>query len=889
MKQWAEIRESLDDSIIVFCRVGDFFELFYDDAELVSEVLDLQVSKRKIGNGTYPMAGVPYRSIETYVARLINKGFKVAIIDQLEDAKQARGKKTVARGLTRIISKGTLTEENMLTPSKNNYLGSIYHKRNKKTVEIGFAVCDLSTGDFRAGNFAYKDRNDLLRAFIKFSPVELIHLDSMDEISSFYGISLDNDELMTGKPDLWFDYELAKETIFHQFGVDTTQGYGFNENSPASSACGALLRYLKETQFGNFPHITGIKSFDISDTMTLDSTAIRGLELFQNAHDHTSNASFLELMDETITPMGGRLIRSWIANPLAQKKKIDERLEVVELFWSNEILLHETRSLFSEIGDIERLITRISMGSARPDELQKLSSSLKVLPVLLQKLETFHDHFPVDLIKAIDPCTDVVDFIDKTLVSDSSNTVGSGLVIKVGYNTELDRLSKILKEGKNWLDLYLDREKKDTQIESMKIRQNNHFGYFLEVSKRELSKIPDYFVRKQAMVNATRYITDELKGWEIDIIDAEINIFELESNLYKSILQSISEHIDILQTTSTAISQLDCLSSFSFLAERRNYQKPVINEDRGYKVIGARHPVIEALNQDQDYVPNDIMMDYEQDRLLIITGPNFSGKSSLLRATALIAIMAQMGSFVPAESAELGVIDRIFTRIGASDNLVAGQSTFMLEMVDAANLVNNSTDRSLIIADELGRGTSTYDGLAIAWSIAEFLHNSENSPKTMIATHYHQLAELEELLKSCVNYQFIIRFEGDKPIFDHKLHRGSSDKSFGVEVAKLSGLPEMVIDRARQILQILESKAAKVDEGDSEGPRLVDLIIQEDGQTSLDNWFGGLSIADAKPSVHNSKVKNSNKIIAKIRSLKLENLSSDDALIILRELKQDVV
>ncbi len=884
MRQWAEIKESLKDEIL-FCRVGDFYELFFDDATIASKILDIQLTKRKLGKGTYPLAGVPVRSLENYITRLVAKGHKVAIMEQLENPKIIKGKKTITRGLTRIISRGTITEDTMLTPGKNNYMASITSHGRGKNKDIGFAVCDLSTGDFRSASFT--NFRDLIRAYTKFSPVEILHSNEIDDIPTSYGIELNSNEILTSKPQQWFEVDYATDVIHNHFNIKTVQGFGLNDSSSAVSAAGALLNYLITTQQSSFPHITSIKSFDINDTMTLDSTAIKGLELFENNQDRTEYASLFSLMDETITPVGSRQLRHWMANPLAKINKINERLSAVTSLKNDPILLHTTRTILKEIGDIERLTTRVSIGSAKPNELIKLAESLETIPELKDKLTPLKNQFPNGLIENLDPCTDISTHIRKTIVEEPSNNLGEGKIINSGINVELDRLVKIMKEGKSWIKSYIEKEQTETGIATIRIKQNNVLGYFIEISKKDLNKVPESFIRKQIMINAERYVTEELKDWESEVLTAEIKVQELETNIYNNILKELSAFVGILQQTSHNIADIDCLASFSYLAERRDYCVPQFKEGNSLNISGGRHPVIESINQTIPYVPNDIILDHDLQRLMIITGPNFSGKSSLLRATALIVIMAHMGSYVPAKQIQLGVTDRIFTRIGASDNLVAGQSTFMLEMIDAANLVNNCTEKSLIIADELGRGTSTYDGLAIAWSIAEYLHNLPKSPKAMLATHYHQLSELEDILDSCANYHFKIRFEDGKPMFNHELSRGSSDKSFGVEVARLSGIPDPVILRARKILELLESQASKVSPGDPHGVKLADLIIAENGQTSLDDWFGNIpkksGSSKGKGAIQLDKI---HPILEELKNISLEELTPIEALNILEKLKR---
>ncbi len=835
LSQWLEIKESLGDEI-VFCRVGDFFELFFDDAIRASSILDLQLTKRKISKSTYPMAGVPVRSLDTYVSKLIKLGYKVAIIDQLEDAKKTSG--MLKRGLTKIITPGTITDQLMLEPGKNNYISSLHMGKLSKETVLGIAFCDISTGDFRVGNFKGDlIKNNVLKSILRFNPVEILYSNENTNLEESLEIIFDENILLTNKTSDWFDLKSANALILSHFNVKTTKGYGLEKNSPGISAAGALIKYLKETQFSELSHIKSIKSLEIDNTMVLDATAVKSLELFENIHDNTSKATLFALMNETVTPMGGRLLRHWMSNPLSKLDPINRRLSTVELFTKEPLLQHKTRSILSEFCDIERLSTRIALGNIKPNELIKLSHSLEKIPTLRNLIEDYTNILPKNLFENLDPSSDFVLLINRNINPNATGNIGDGNIIAENVNSELDRLRQILKIGEKWIDNYILKEQKNHNLVSMKIKQNNHLGYFIEISNKEQNNIPAHFTKKQVMINVTRYISEPLKEWETEIIDAELNIFEIEQKMYQLLLNELSIFIPYLQKTSHSIAILDCLSNFAYLADTRRYVKPNFENTLDLLIEDGRHPVIEALNPNLDYIPNNISLLHEDQRLLIITGPNFSGKSSLLRMVGLISIMAHMGSFVPANNVKIGLIDRIFTRIGASDNLAAGQSTFMLEMIDAANIVNNSTEKSLVIADELGRGTSTYDGLAIAWSIAEYLHNKSNSPKTLIATHYHQLSELEDLHPAVKNYQFVIKFENEEPIFDHKLAIGSSDKSFGVEVAKLSGLPEEVISRGRKILHILENKSSDVQPNDIPSKKLSSLIMDEDGQSSLENWF----------------------------------------------------
>ena len=890
MRQWARMKEEIGNDVILFCRVGDFYELFYEDAEIGAKALDITLTSRRIRDTSHPLAGVPVRSVDLYVGKLVNRGYKVAIADQLEDPKAVKG--VVERGITRIVTRGTITEDALLTES-NNYIASIVRRRQS----YGLALADLSCGEFYAQNYnSGEDLGEMHFILDSSQPVELVFCDSeRNNLTELWGKEMEN-ETLSPLPDFWFDPKEAEETLQDHFDVKSTKGYGLPDQSLAVCASGALIRYLQDTQKRKVSNITKIQLLESKHSMHLDRGVIKSLELFTNTVDNTDEGTLIKLLNKTVTAMGTRELKKWIGAPLTSIEEISNRLNTVEMLTESELIANHIRGEMEHISDIERLGTRISLGVSKPSEIIRLLDSLKAIPSIrgsLEQIEEEENQLPINFLGKIISCADIVDFIEKMILAEPATSVADGDVIAFGVNSKLDELRGILKDGEDWIDNFIDREKKKTGITSYKVKQNRHLGYFIEVSKSNVAKVPDTYVTKQSMVNVVRYITDELKDWEYNIINAEIEIKQIEKSLYESFLNDLSKHVDRMQLVSKGIAELDVLLAFSYIALTNDYVKPELNSSTKLDMKGVRHPVIE--NFSEEYVPNDILLDKESQRLLIITGPNFSGKSSLLRAVALNVIMAQIGCFIPCNSAKIGIIDRIFTRIGASDNLIAGQSTFMVEMLDAANLVNNSTARSLIIADELGRGTSTYDGLAIAWAIAEHLHNSETQPLTMIATHFHQLAELEGFLESAKNFHFKIGFDGEKPLFDHRIFPGSSDKSFGVEVAKLAGLPTEIILRARFILSILEGQKSSINEEDEE--EMISNKVRDSDELkhiigTIDDWFKDDFDPNAEVVAH-SKLKNPKakgktpeeiEVLATLRNLTINSITPLKALEILQNL-----
>lgn len=897
MKQWHQMKEEIGKDTILFCRVGDFYELFYEDAVIGAKELDITLTARKIRDTEHPLAGVPFRSVEGYIGRLVKKGYKVAVADQLEDPKATKG--VVQRGVTRIVTRGTLLDDSILDVNQNNYIASVCQRKIGKTTEIGFSLADLSCGEFYAKSYRKSEGlKELSLTIDATSPVEYVYPDFGEEmLEQITGKTMGENETLSPRPEYWFDVGEAKQILHTHFGVKSLNGFGIEDSEIAVGAAGALLRYLDETQKQKAANITKIQLLDSSDRMMLDRSVIRSLELLENNINNKEEGTLFSMLHHTVTPMGARLLRKWIVAPLTNIDHINQRLQAVQTLINDEISYNQLHSELNRIGDLERLTTKISLRSAKPPEIIRLAQGLEKIPEIhkqLDQLEAFDSAFPTSLKANISACDDITGLIRKTLQNNPTG-LGDGEVIAEGVNERLDELRRVLREGEKWVERFIAREIQKTGINSLKVKQNRQLGYYIEVTKSNLNKVPEHYTKRQAMVNVSRYITQELKDWEGKILNAEIEITELEQQLYNALLEELSTHTQRLQNTSKGIAELDCLSTFAYVSLKNNYTRPILSHEKGLNIEGVRHPIIEEFKKDIPYTPNDVFMEEQGNQILIITGPNFSGKSSLLRAVALATILAQIGCFVPSTTYTCGIIDRIFTRIGASDNLIAGQSTFMVEMMDAANLVNNSTKNSLIIADELGRGTSTYDGLAIAWSISEYLHESPNRPFTIIATHFHQLAELEGLLPRVKNYHFNILFDGkNRPIFDHKLFSGSSDKSFGVEVAKLAGLPKEVILRARFLLTVLEAQSASItaeeEETISSKVKKAEKIAED--QMTLNAWLNSTEAEPRQVVSVKKKIKTAgpvlkaeeSEILSTLRSLDINHVSPLQAFEILQNL-----
>lgn len=792
LKQYNVIKAKYPGALLLF-RVGDFYETFGQDAVKTAQILGIVLTKRGSGpNGALELAGFPHHSLENYLSKLVRAGQRVAICDQLEDPKNA--KTIVKRGVTELVTPGIAYNDNILNQKSNNYLAAIYFDRG----QLGVSFCDISTGEFllAQGSVEYIDK--LLQSF---KPTEIVFQKSKrQEFIQQFG-----DRFYTYHLDDWvFTLDYANEILTRHFEVNSLKGFGVDKLTAAIIAAGVVLYYMGETEHRNLQHITSISRIEEEKYMWLDRFTIRNLELVSTANDN--GVTLFKVLDQTCTPMGARLLHKWILMPLKELKPIQERQGMVEYLVNHQEVLHQLQQQIKPIGDLERLISKVCLKKAAPRELLQLKRALEHIAHIQRITAQTGNQFLATLASQLNPCTAIKNKLEKELQPDPPALLIKGNVIAQGVDEELDRLRKIAFGGKEYLVEIQRREAESTGIPSLKIAFNNIFGYYLEVTHTHQDKVPETWIRKQTLVNAERYITPELKEYEDRILGAEEKIQNIEVNLYNELLHQIGHFIKPIQLNTFLVAQLDVLLCFAQLAMQNHYCKPAVNEHKEIDIKGGRHPVIEKqLPLGQEYITNDIYLDNNSQQILMITGPNMSGKSAILRQTALICLMAQMGSFVSAKEVKLGLVDKIFTRVGASDNLSSGESTFMVEMNETASILNNISDRSLILLDEIGRGTSTYDGISIAWAIAEFLHEHPTArPKTLFATHYHELNDLENTMSRIKNFNVTIKEAGNKVIFLRKLVPGGSEHSFGIQVAKMAGLPAKLIARANQILKRLE-------------------------------------------------------------------------------------
>jgi DNA mismatch repair protein MutS len=796
-KQYNAIKAKYPGALLLF-RVGDFYETFGQDAMAASKVLDIVLTKR--GNGSASetaLAGFPHHSLDTYLPRLVRAGHRVAICDQLEDPRFVKG--IVKRGVTELVTPGLSFNDNVLNRKQNNFLASIFSSANA----VGVSFLDLSTGEYYAaqGNETY-----ILKLVQGFAPTEIIFSKSSREKFD----SLFREEYSTFALDEWvYGYDYAYEKLTNQFKTASLKGFGVEDYGEAIIAAGAILHYLEETEHKDTSHISSISRIDEDRYVWLDKFTIRNLEIVHSQNE--GGVPLIEILDNTVTPMGSRQLRKWMILPLKEKAAIDERLSIVETLFNDTILAEKIEEPLKQITDLERLISKVAMNRINPREMLQLKRSLKCIDPIREQLKNHASPALKKMADQLHPCELLVDKIELELREDVSIASNQGGLIKEGIDSELDELQKIAFSGKDYLLQIQKREVERTGINSLKISFNKVFGYYLEVSNANKDKVPTDWIRKQTLVNAERYITEELKVYEEKILHAEEKLGAIEQRIFMALIQAAAEYIPQIQQNARIIAQLDCLLSFATVAARNKYTRPVINESLIVDIKAGRHPVIEKqLPVGENYVPNDVYLDSEKQQVMIITGPNMAGKSALLRQTALIVLLAQMGSFVPAASASIGLVDKVFTRVGASDNLSRGESTFMVEMTETASILNNLSNRSLILMDEIGRGTSTYDGVSIAWAIVEYLHNHKDfKPKTLFATHYHELNQLEEDLTRVKNFNVSVKEVGDKIIFMRKLKEGGSEHSFGIHVAQLAGMPNRVVFRANEILHFLEKDKHK--------------------------------------------------------------------------------
>ena len=797
MAQYMETKKQYSDCIL-FYRLGDFYEMFFDDALTASRELEITLTGKECGlEERAPMCGVPYHAVDSYLSRLVQKGYKVAIAEQMEDPKLAKG--LVKREVIRVVTPGTITSAQALDETKNNYLMGIVYLADK----MGVSVADITTGDFLVTEVS-TDRA-LFDEINKFSPAEVICNDAF----SMSGISQEDLKdryhfTVSALDSHFFQDDSCRRVLREHFKVGSLEGLGLGDYDCGVIAAGAVLQYLYETQKSTLDHLTTIVPYATGNYMVLDSSTRRNLELLETMREKQKRGSLLWVLDKTRTAMGARLLRTWIEQPLISREEILKRQNAIEELNLNYISREELGEYLNPVYDLERLIGRISYKTANPRDLLAFRNSIAMVPHIKRLLGEFTSDALKELEQELDPLEDLEDLITRAIVEEPPITVREGGMIRDGYNEEADRLRHAKTEGKTWLAELEARERESTGIKNLKVKYNKVFGYYFEVTNSFKDLVPEYFIRKQTLTNAERYTTDELKNLEDVILGAEDKLFSLEYDLFCGVRDAIAAEVVRIQKIARAIAAVDVFVSLSVVATRSNYVKPQINEKGTIQIKGGRHPVVEKMMRDDMFVANDTILDNSRNRISIITGPNMAGKSTYMRQTALIVLMAQIGSFVPADQANIGICDRIFTRVGASDDLASGQSTFMVEMTEVANILRNATRNSLLILDEIGRGTSTFDGLSIAWAVVEHISNTRLlGAKTLFATHYHELTELEGLMSGVTNYCIAVKEQGDDIVFLRKIVKGGADKSYGIQVAKLAGVPDSVISRAKELVEQL--------------------------------------------------------------------------------------
>ena len=801
MKQYLEMKERAGDALLFF-RMGDFYELFHEDAIVASKAMNITLtSRQKMNDEAIPMCGVPFHSVDGYIDRLLQQGFKIAICEQIEDPKQAKG--LVQRDIVRRITPGTVIDGNTLRPKENNFLASIAVHKNG----AGFAYVDVSTGAFSVTTWEHQDwHQDLYRECIRVQPREVL-------IPEPLHVPLDliqhENVAQTIRFESWdaqfFRHDRAYRLLTEQFAVRNLEGFGCEENSLAIAAAGALLAYVKETQQANLTHLNHMRFYDTSDYMALDEITRHNLELFASHVSQNRDGSLLAIMDRTVTPMGGRLLRHWLSQPLCILEPLLERQEAVAELLEQPAIRAQLRQYLETIADLERILSRLSLGSVMPRELVALRRSITLLPNIAAALQDCSSSLFETIKQQWDSLADIETDLANALVDDPPANLREGHFIRPTYNAELDALREFGTSGKNWLDNFEAQERERTGVASLRIGFNKVFGYFIEIRRSQLAQVPVDYQRKQTLVNAERFVTPALKEREVQMLRSEEEALSLEHRLYENLCKRLSVRINRVQQQAVLLSQLDVIACLAETAAVYQYCRPQLDMSRTLSISDGRHPMLEITYRDERFVPNDTYLDCDTQQIVLLTGPNMAGKSTYMRQIALLVVLAQIGSFIPASEAHIGLVDRIFTRIGAQDFLAKGQSTFMVEMTETANILHNVTPRSIVLFDEVGRGTSTYDGMSIAWAIIEYLHNDcDAHPRTLFATHYHELTALADTLARLHNYQAAVREWDDKIVFLRKILPGSADQSYGVQVARLAGLPPTVLNRARQLLSDFE-------------------------------------------------------------------------------------
>ena len=868
MKQYMQTKEEYKDCIL-FYRLGDFYEMFFDDALTASKELEITLTGKNCGlEERAPMCGIPYHAVDSYLNRLVSKGYKVAICEQVEDPKTAKG--IVKREVIRVVTPGTNLDTQGLDETKNNYIMCIVYMADR----YGLSVADVTTGEYLVTEL--DSQTKLMDELYKFMPSEIVCNEA------FYMSGLDLDDLKNRlhmaiySLEAWyFDDALCRETLQEHFKVASLEGIGLSDYECGMIASGALLKYLEETQKNSLSHMSRLTRYATGNYMVLDSATRRNLELVETLREKQKRGSLLWVLDKTKTAMGARTLRKYIEQPLIDKNAIEKRLDAVDELMKNAISREEIREYLSPVYDLERLVCKITYQSANPRDLIAFQTSLAMLPHIKCILSDMQTPLLKELYEELDTLEDLCKLVSDSIREDPPIAMKEGGIIKDGYNAEVDKLRNAKSDGKDWLAKLETDEREKTGIKNLRIKYNKVFGYYLEVTNSFKDLVPDYYTRKQTLANAERYIIPELKELEDTILGAEDKLYALEYQLYSEVRDTIGKEVVRIQKTAKAIAKLDAFASLALVAEQNNYVRPKMNDKGLIDIKDGRHPVVEKMISNDMFICNDTYLNDKKDRISIITGPNMAGKSTYMRQTALIVLMAQIGSFVPASSANIGVVDRIFTRVGASDDLASGQSTFMVEMTEVANILRNATSKSLLILDEIGRGTSTFDGLSIAWAVIEYISNSKLlGAKTLFATHYHELTELEGKIENVNNYCIAVKEKGDDIIFLRKIVKGGADKSYGIQVARLAGVPQSVTDRAKEIVEELV-------QADVTG-RIKDIEVQ--GQESSKQKTKHFDEVDLAQMSLFDTVKDDD-VIKEIKDLDLANLTPIDALNTLYQLQ----
>ena len=867
MQEYVKTKEEYKDCILLY-RLGDFYEMFFEDALTASKELEITLTGKDCGlKERAPMCGVPFHSVETYINRLIEKGYKVAICEQVEDPKKAKG--LVKREVVRIVTPGTTLDATSLDETKNNYLMSIVYIED----HFGCAIADITTGDCFLTELDKAQK--LLDEINKFTPAEIICNESFlmsgvdtEDLKNRLGICVFSQE------PWYFDDELCRKTLKEHFQVNSLEGLGIGEFESGVLAAGALFLYLQETQKTALSHMAGIRPYSAEKYMLIDSSSRRNLELVETLREKQKRGSLLWVLDKTKTAMGARTLRSYVEQPLIDQEEIENRLSAIEELNEHPMLRDEIREYLHPIYDLERLISRISYKSANPRDMIAFASSLEMLPHIKQVLKEFSSPVLMQLEEEMDSLLDISGLIKKAIVDEPPLAQKDGGIIREGYNEDVDKFRRSRTDGKKWLSELEARERERTGIRTMKIKYNRVFGYSLEITNTFKDQVPDNYIRKQTLTNAERYITQELKELEDLILGAEDKLYALEYELFSEVRDRVGAEVVRIQKTAKAVAAIDVLASLSLVAQRNNYVRPKINNTGVIDIKNGRHPVVEQMIENDMFIANDTYLDSQKKRISIITGPNMAGKSTYMRQTALIVLMAQIGSFVPAEKANIGIVDRIFTRVGASDDLASGQSTFMVEMTEVANILRNATSKSLLILDEIGRGTSTFDGLSIAWAVVEHISNTKLcGAKTLFATHYHELTELEGKISGVNNYCIAVKEKGDDIVFLRKIVKGGADKSYGIQVAKLAGVPDTVIQRAKELVEELSDADITAAVKDLTSPKKKQKIQYDQVDMAQMSLFD--TVQD-------------NDIINEIKGLEIGNLTPMEALNILYNLQNKI-